>query len=79
VRMTVERTEIGPGSLARIGVEEERAKDWGMSIWTCILHFTSSIGVLMSMKSELRYDMRKSGEKWNTQEKACDGTCTSRC
>lgn len=67
-RTTEMRTDIGPGnfwnwvegfvlaSAAEVASAErtsaERAGVGAMSIWTCILHFTSSIGVLRCDKKD---------------------------
>jgi len=44
VRITDMSTEMGPGRFR--GLAAAAAEACGTSIWTCILHFTSSIGVL---------------------------------
>ena len=62
VLMTVLRTSIGPGSFATCGVcgivplncaagMGETEGGGVASIWTCILHFTSSMGVLRKKES----------------------------
>ena len=86
-------TEMGPGSLCGLECEAsvavpvpvlERISTDGVggvkSIWTCILHLTSSIGVLrksfvLGLPSERRVSERREfGE--DVQEETCDSSCT---
>ena len=46
-------------------------------IWTCILHFTSSIGVLY-LHTVCKEGEGVKGEEYHIQDEARNGTCTGR-
>ena len=88
-RIVVMRTEIGPGRCLKelgpdsvaAGADDDapRTTDSGTaSICTCILHLTSSIGVLYFMKYCASEPTTPCSYKLcaDAQKETCDGTCT---